>query len=375
MRPYKIEKGFGACNDDHERSLFGQKLVSEYTKKLKKGWVPWHDPESIYEDEINYHDENKRYSKLRKSSNTIRRLMSDHLAMRKMSLKQKSFRSYQSKLRIFNAFLEKKNYHEYHVTAIDNKIIVDFFSYLIKDAALDYITVKNYKIALSLFFTDMIKQGHIRESPVVNVPMGQKIKDEAPRPMIPSDLDAFLNHVRERDPQLYLACLVQYFCAIRPGTELRLMKVKDINFFMKMITITSVNAKTTTTRTVNIPVQLFELMTRCYNIQTCNKEYYVFGNKGVPGEKPTGINSFRKRFCRYRDELGMSKDYKFYSMKHTGACFLIETGAFSIKDLQRHIGHRDINSTNRYIEHLGGNLTEKIRYNFPDPFSGFSDNF
>ena len=372
MRPCKIEKGFKACANDGERNALGVKLVNEYTKKLRKGWVPWRDPDSIYEDEINYHDENKKYSKLRKSTNTIRRLLSDYLAIKKMSLKLKSFRTYQSKLRIFNAFLVKKKYDGYDVTAINNSMIIEFFSYLINDACLDHVSIKNYKIVLSSFFIYLIKQKYIRESPVVNVPLGHKIKDNAPRPLIPGDLERFLTHVRGRDPQLYLACLVQYFCAIRPGTEMRLMKVKDINFFMKTITITSINAKTTCKRTVNIPVQLFELMTRTYNMHTCNKEFYVFGNKGEPGETPTGINSLRARFCMYRDELKMSKDYKFYSMKHTGACFIIETGEFSIKDLQRHIGHKDINSTNRYIEHLGGNLSDKIHDNFPDPFEGFS---
>jgi integrase len=85
-----------------------------------------------------------------------------------------------------------------------------------------------------------------------------------------------------------------------------------------------------------------------------------------------GVNSFRCRFNRFRDELGLSKDYKFYSMKHTGACFLLEKGNVTMKDLQLHLGHADMNSTSRYVANLGWNLAEKIRDNFPDPFDGFS---
>ena len=62
MHPKKIERGFKACKTKSEKYALANKLIEEYTLKLKQGWVPWHDPESIYEDEINYQFENQKYT-------------------------------------------------------------------------------------------------------------------------------------------------------------------------------------------------------------------------------------------------------------------------------------------------------------------------
>ncbi|MDR1273878.1 MAG: site-specific integrase, partial [Odoribacteraceae bacterium] len=319
MRPCKIEHGFIQCKNDRERRANGEKLIAEYTAKLRNGWVPWRDPAAIYEDEINYESENRAYGKARSATRTVRKLLSEYLSFKKMSVKQKSFKTYQSKLRKFSAWLEENHYAGHDITVIDNRIIVEFFTYLIEVRGLDQCSIKNYRITLSGFFNYLRRNKRVRFSPVENIPTGLKMKDEAPRPVMPEDLDLLLNHVRARDGQLYLACLMQFFCAIRPGTEMRLLKVKDINFFMRTITVTSVNAKTTRKRCVNVPAQFFELMTKGYGLNKQDKEAYVFGREGRPGDVPMGVNSFRCRFNRFRDELGLSKDYKFYSMKHTGA--------------------------------------------------------
>ncbi len=371
MYPKKIEKGFAACLNAAEKRIHAQKLIKEYTQKIKNGWVPWRDEASIYEDEVNYHRENITYSKKRKAASTVRRLLSDFLSIKKTELKKKSYLTYQSKVRIFNQFIDRKNYSEYDITMISNKIILDFFDFLITTKGLDKTSIKNYKTILSCFFNYLLKRKLILKTPIYDIPKARKIKDHAPRPILQDDLKLLLSTIEKKDPQLYLACLMQFFCAIRPGVELRLLKIKHIDFWSQVININMLDAKVEQERTINIPDQLLQLITKTYKLQNYNKEMYIFSQDQKPGDTPLGINNFRMRFNYFRDNLELSKDYKFYSLKHTGAGMLLDTGQITIKDLQEHLGHTDINSTFHYIRKYKGNTTNKIRENFPNPYDTF----
>ena len=56
--------------------------------------------------------------------------------------------------------------------------------------------------------------------------------------------------ISKDDPQLWLACQIQYYCAIRPGTELRLMKLKWIDFDKATFRIPNIEAKNNQTEIV-----------------------------------------------------------------------------------------------------------------------------
>ena len=367
LSPIRIEKGFKILSNNKEKEKHGQKLVEEYIAKLRKGWTPWNNEEYIFLDQICYAKETESYGNKRKSNINIRRLSSEFLLQNKLSLKPKSYSSYQSKMRIFCMWIQNNGYLEYDITAIDNKIILQFFDYLINERNLDKVTIKSYKVKLNAFFNYLIKKKNIVTNPIYNIPSGRKKRDEAPRPILPGDMEKLMTCINQNDPQLYLACLMQFYCAIRPGTELRLLKIKHIDFWNQMIMINILDAKTEREEHIGIPDQLFELITNKYQLQNYNREFYIFGKNGMPGPDPLGKNSMRIRFNKYRDMLGMSKEYKFYSLKHTGAGMLLENG-FNLKELMEHLRHRDINSTYHYIRKYKGNSSEKIRTNFPDPY-------
>lgn len=367
LYPVKKEKGFKACISDEERRIHAKKLIKEYEKKLKTGWTPWNNEEYIFEDQVMYKHESMSYGNRRKSRINMRMLVSDYLAPKKLSMKPKGFSSYQSKYRIFTLWLEEKGLADYDVAMINNKIIIDFFNYLIIERKLDKVTVKTYKVRLKSLFDGLLKKKTITENPVHDVPLGIKTCDKSARPILPGDIDELLDKIEKNDPQLYLACLMQFFCAIRPGTELRLLKVKDIDFWSGTVHITILDSKTERDEVICIPKQLLELITNTYQLQKYEKELYVFSLNGMPGEKPLGKNNMRNRFNKYRDALNMSKDYKFYSFKHTGAGMMMDCGNFNIRELMEHLRHTDINSTFHYIRRYKGTSSEKIRDQFPDP--------
>lgn len=72
-----------------------------------------------------------------------------------------------------------------------------------------------------------------------------------------------------------------------------------------------------------------------------------------------GKNYFSRRFRMFRDQLGLPKGYKFYSLKHTAAGKLLESGA-TIIEVMNHLGHKDFKSTLHYVKRHFGNKSEKI---------------
>ena len=117
--------------------------------------------------------------------------------------------------------------------------------------------------------------------------------------------------------------------------------------------------------------KLHELITTVYQLQNFNKEFFIFGRKGIPGYEELWKNTLRNRFNKFRDKLKLSKEYKFYSFKHTGAGLLLDSGV-TFKDLMDHLRHHDIESTYHYIRKYKGPTNEKVRNNFPDPFQNFA---
>jgi integrase len=286
---------------------------------------------------------------MKNDTNQVKRLISEFLGKREPELKKKSYSTYVSKLRIFSIFLEK--YPNIGVSEITNEIILDFWKLLVK-RNLDKVTCIKYRHVINNFFNWLLDKQYIDENPVFA------------RPINRIDIKILLAEIKKNDPQLYLACLFQFYAAVRPGNELHGLKIKDIDFFDNRIVIIEENAKKHR-RTIDMPKKLadvcFEFMINKYN-----KDFYVFGRFGCPGTKKLGINTLTTRFNKFRDRLNLPSTYKFYSMKHTGGGMLIEAGA-SIEELRAHMGHTSIESTDHYIRRHFGNRNQRIIHDFPSP--------
>lgn len=368
MERQKIRRGFKEAITYEQKREHGQKLIDEYTKLLKNGWTPWTDPNLIYEDQVQYKNESDRFGNIKKSNNCVRKLSSDFLCFKRNEIKDKTYVGYQSKIRIFTQWIEKKEYGDYDITMINNTIILHFFDYLINNQDLDKVTVNDYKTLIHCFFDFLVKRKYIQHNPVHDIPSARKKVDNAPKPFDPADFKKLLNAIQAKDPQLFLACMIQYYCAIRPGTELRLLKIKHINFGARKITINIIDSKAPRQDIIDIPTQLHELLTQIYGLQNFDRELYIFSRGGMPGTDPLGKNTLRNRFNKFRDTLHLSQEYKFYSCKHTGAGALLDSG-IAFKELMDHLRHQDMESTYHYIRRYRGSQSSRVRNHFPDPYN------
>lgn len=365
---YRIYKGFCKLESDPAREALAKQLINHYTRKLKSGWRPWDSEKYIYADETEYRNVSKSFGIKKKDFSHIRKYLSDFLLLKKKEVSPKSYESYQSKTRLFCQWMEWKGYDRIRIFEITDSIVRDFFTYLIDTRGLDKITILKYRQNIGQMFSFFKSRKLIERIPMDDLPKAKKIKDLAARPIMDNDIKEYLEFVAKVDPQMFLASLFQFFLCIRPGQELRLLKIGDIDFFNQVIYISLENGKQGA-RTVTMPDALLEIC-NSFKLSKYNREYYVFSLSGEPGPKALGKNFFTRKFAIYRDKLGFQKTYKFYSFKHTGAGKLLESGA-TIAEVKNHLGHTSVESTIHYIHRHFGEKSKKVLDFRPDCLNGF----
>jgi len=344
----RVYKGL-ATGTNAERRKIANAIIDEKTEWLKSGEYLSGSLKKVYEDELMYRNEAKIYGKYKSNVITSRTYLSEFLSMKKQTFKNpKSYMDFQSKLRIFNVWLEKNKLDQLSIKLIKRQHIIDFSKYLSEDENLSRLTIDKYIQCISAFFENELLNQRIESNPVLKIPKMGKIVDCSAVPFHNNDREKLKNAISNVDPQLWLACQIEYYCAIRPGTELRLMKIKWIDFDKKCFRIPNIEAKNSLTEIVVIPDQLMSEMIKM-NLQTYHFDLYLFGKNGCPGTIPLGKNTLRNKFNRYRDALNISTEYKFYSWKHTGAIQLLENGVKE-HDLQNHLRHKSYTTTEVYLK-------------------------
>jgi integrase len=366
LERFRINKGLSGNKTYQEKSIIANAIIKELTDKITSGWSPFLESKDVvYEDELRYRHVSKIYRKARASNNSARYCASKWVETLDTQRAKKTIETYRSKVRIFCDWLDYYGYADNDITTITNDIVLDFFDFLIKDQKLAGDTIKKYRQVLNMFFEYVCIIKLTKINPVYSIPTTNRLHDCSPRPIQEDDIQKLKTVIKDKDPQLWLAILFQYFCALRPGKELRLLRVFDIDFSYGYVYVTAARAKTSKKRGVKIPTVFLNILKNEYKLNLANKNHYVFSHNGKPGEKYLGENNLRYRFNKYRNELGLSYEYKFYSWKHTGALKLLRAG-FTIDDISHHLGHTSKQSTEHYISNKFGWECDKIDIEYPN---------
>jgi len=347
-----------------QRNAEANRIIKEVNEWFAKGEHLNGGPRIIYADEIQYSQEAKLYGEKKKSVITSRTYLSEFLIHVKSQVNSKSYESYQSKMRVFNAWLEKNHISEIAVAYITREHVIKFLKYLADERNLSRASVDKYQQILHAFFRyNEEEKKVITSNPIKKMPKLGKVVDQAPLPMQTDVVLKLSELIKKEDQQLWLACQIQYYCAIRPGVELRLMKIQWLDLERGIIRIPAPEAKNNKTQNVKIPTVLIDDMKNVYQLHTIqNKDLFVFGKDGRPGPEHLGKNTLTTRFNKFRDKLGLSQQYKFYSWKHTGAVNASDQG-MNPYDLKNHLRHSSLEVTEKYLAKRRGNEERDI-----DPF-------
>lgn len=282
---------------------------------------------------------------------TARYNVDKYIASLQATWAPKTKETYKARLGIFCDWVELE-LNDMPVTQISRSDLLPFFYYIVNNKGVSRLTCQKYEYQLKGFFAWLIDTGTMgTANPVYKIPRLGKVVDFAPAPIQADDRERLKAAIEKTDPWLWLACEIQYYCAIRPGTELRLLKVCDIDKKRSSITVRCENAKESRTETVPVPAALMDRMVKM-GVFNYDRDYYVFGRYNYPGSEPHGKNTLRNKFNKYRDALGISRDHTFYSWKHSGATESIDNG-MNIFELQDHLRHKSLESTIHYVQKHG----------------------
>lgn len=366
MERKRYQKEISLLKTKKSRYEMADKLSKELLAKLNRGWIPPDDTaeQVVYVDQLEYHQAAQTYGRRRKANKNIRFYASEYITLIKSSKAKKTFESYRGKIRELIAWLEKNRLVDNDISTFDGNIFQQFFDHLIIERELAGQTVEKYHIQIMKFMRYLVERKAISVIPEFTVEYPETDEDYSALPFSDDDLEIILRAIEGEDPQLYLAALLQFYCFIRPGDELLTLRVRQLNFTSRTIFIPKNIAKKRTARTVDIPNQMYRLLIE-NGINRINSELFVIGPFGRPGTRSIGYNTLRERFNRFRDRLGLNKNYKWYSFKHTGAGKLLESGA-TIIELMNQLGHTNMESTYRYIRRHFGERSEHVRTRFPD---------
>lgn len=348
--PYRYRVYSGLCSGSvQERDAVGQQLVDYYTEYLKSGEYLNTKPNlnPLKENET-YRPENKKWMEKNREL-MMDRLMPRFLKSIGTTLRKKTHQDYSSKMSIFLVWLDGSGWSKTPVTLVNRATIMPFFEMLATERNLCRRTIEKYMQILRAFFNWCEDMG-LREydtNPIRRIPKMGKVIDCSPDVFSKTDRERLRDAIKPKEPWLWLACEMLYYCAIRPGTEMRLLRVSDIDLKRKTIRVDAELAKNKRTELVTFPDELLQHMLEL-NIDKYDGNMYVFGRYGAPSLTPMGKNTMRNRFNQYRELLKISSDKKFYSWKHSGAISAIENGAtiYEVKDQLRHVS---IMTTEEYL--------------------------
>jgi site-specific recombinase XerD len=301
-----------------------------------------------------------------KRHKTYAEIMPLYLETRKIEMRIGTYSNDVSKCSLFGRWLEENGLAEVPLIKITNEQVASYFVHLATGKDLDKATCEKHFLELRLLWRFAAKRGEAEKEPFDLVVMPTKKRDCSAEVIAPEHLKILLPEIQRKDKQLYLACMMMYYCFIRPGNEMRHMKVSDIDLESGTIRIPLNIAKSGRTDVVTMPIQLIELCIE-NGLDKADKGLYVFSRRKTFGSRVLSENVMSYRFNKIRDRLGLPKGYKLYSMKHTGASNLHLSGHVSMRELMDQLRHTRLEATQHYVKRHSGIVNTRIRDQFPSP--------
>ena len=291
------------------------------------------------------------------------------LRQRSVTQRKSTLKANTTHLNAFGLWLKDKGYADISTQGISKYMVEEFSCHLadkVEGRGLDKGTCENYKKSLSLVFGFALERDMIEELPMVLFRLPQKGKDCSAELIPDAKISPLLQDIKEHDFQLFVACMTEFACYLRPRTELRLRKVKDFDLKQGIVSVPSDEAKVGKARILTMPRYLIEIYKE-YGMESADPESYVFGANHSFYHIPISENMISYRFNIFRDAHGLSKGIKFYSFKYSGSKAFLKVG--DVTELMRALGHANLSATQRYICKNLGIVNTNYQKNAINPLS------
>ncbi|RSK45160.1 tyrosine-type recombinase/integrase [Hymenobacter rigui] len=212
-------------------------------------------------------------------------------------------------------------------------------------------TYNNYRNSLNASFNYLVKQEILTRNPCAPTELRKVEASPIHVPYTEAERQAITAEILKRgDEQLLLYISFIYYGFIRSGSELRLLRVRDIK--PRTVLVPAARAKNGKAEHVAIVRQL-EAMIEKAGLRSYPPDAYVFTKEHKPGPEPVGKNWFAKRHRKVLTAVGLNDgEHTVYGYKHTGAINLY-LATQDIELVRRHCRHAHAGITATYLRKLG----------------------
>lgn len=291
------------------------------------------------------------------------------LPEKEIQVGRKAYLSYTRASHLFGVWLREQGIEGQPMRKITTRDIADY-SVHIASRKYDRPTCAKFIMSLKVIFKYALKRGELDTLPFDKdlIVLPRKGRDQSAALIPTAILPGLLADIKKGDPQLFLACMLEFYCGARPGKEVRLIKVRNFNLKEGVLTIDAANSKNGKAGKITMSDDLIQAC-KDYGLETANPDDYVFGKNRHIDTNPLSENMLRFRFNKYRDKFGLSSNVKLYSFKHIGASYLVHSKIVSIVQLKDHLRHSNLSATEHYVKRILGDRNEAIKTQFPNPLN------
>lgn len=290
---------------------------------------------------------------------TVVQCTKEYLQHHTHALRHSTLLHYRSKIKILCTWLHTANLQQLTIGAMHPGHVQQFMQWLKQHRHLSNTTCNDYKHILSTIWQQFVREKKITENPFAQV-KDMRSDTQHLMPLTTAIEKTILHHLPAYNPQLWIFLQFVYYCALRPGRELRLLKIEHINFEDGTITVPGTLAKNYRTRTTNVPHILMEQIKHWQHLPA---NHYMFGADYAPGPHRMGNNYFSRKFMAFRKAHGIPATYKLYGCKHTMNRKMATM--FNAVVLQQHNGHSSLNETQKYIGELSHTRLQFLQTDLP----------
>lgn len=350
---HRKKLGINLIKDKRHRELYARQLIQEINLKLPLGYP--------YEME----------QKLTVHLLPVGQALEKALRIKNMSEREKTRSTYKSVVGVFQDYLRTHQLQELPISHFDGLHALRFMDYLLEQRGLANRTYNNYKVFMSSLFNELVKRKYLVENPFKAI-RKRAVHGKERRAFSAAEKTLIGHRIYENDKWLFLAVVLQYYCFIRPSSELRRLRRWHFDLVQGIISMPGSITKNGKEGIVTIPDLILPFVRE--QLQRIPGNHLIFG-KGVRPHPSIacGRNTLHYRHKQILQELhrkGLLKDIQgltFYSWKDTGALELFRQKV-NILEIMRQLRHTDLSTTQRYCNSLYI-VNKEIKELRADPFN------
>lgn len=308
-----------------QRREYAKGLMRRISEFLAAGWNPWLHA-SASNDLHTFREAIDHYER------HIDKMFADG------NYRRETYDGYKSNVKILRLYNAQRPVPITYTYQFDRRFCQAFLDHIFIDRKASAQTRNNYLNFLRVLSGWMLERCYTSVRATDGITPIPKRLIQKQRTVIPSDVVHQINeYLRDNDPHFLLACLMLYYCMIRP-VEMTRLRIADISLQESTITIHADASKNHQTQAVTLPRRVLHYMLELH-IFDHPQSHFIFSTNGLrPGTEPATTRIFRGHWEKLRKPLRLRPEWKFYSLKDTGITEMLDAGQTSIavRDQARH---------------------------------------